>query len=308
MVGIQRTANLVLGAAFAIASAIGGFAQPPEAGDGRQLFARESLVAWCIVPFDARRRGPQERAAMLAELGFSKFAYDWRAEHLPTFEEELRVLREHNIQLAAVWFPAELNAEARTLLDALRRQGVETQLWVMLTDSQLGEADKVSAAVKLLRPIVDAAAEQGCFVGLYNHGGWAGEPENLVAIVRAIDEPNVGIVYNLHHGHDHVDRFAAALELMKPHLLAINLNGMDRNGERLGRKILPLGQGELDLELMRAIVASGYTGPIGILGHTQDDARDRLADNLDGLDWLAKQLAGEDPGPRPTPRTPLVGQ
>ena len=26
------------------------------------LFARENLVAWCIVPFDAQKRGPAERA------------------------------------------------------------------------------------------------------------------------------------------------------------------------------------------------------------------------------------------------------
>src|SRR5207245_2407886 len=46
-------------------------------------------------------------------------------------------------------------------------------------------------------------------------------------------------------------------------------------------------------------------GPIGILGHTMDDAEDRLRDNLDGLDWLLPQLAGKPAGPRPKPRTPV---
>ena len=46
------------------------------------------------------------------------------------------------------------------------------------------------------------------------------------------------------------------------------------------------------------IVASGYRGPIGILGHTMDDAEERLKDNLDGLDWLVPQLEGNPPGPR----------
>src|SRR5947209_1079710 len=36
--------------------------KPPTAG---QLFARDNLIAWCIVPFDSKRRGPEERAAML---------------------------------------------------------------------------------------------------------------------------------------------------------------------------------------------------------------------------------------------------
>ncbi len=50
---------------------------------------------------------------------------------------------------------------------------------------------------------------------------------------------------------------------------------------------------------------SGYRGPIGILGHTMDDADARLRDNLDGLDWLVPQLDGQPPGPRPAPRTPV---
>src|SRR5688572_16748939 len=53
------------------------------------LFARENLVAWCIVPFDGKRRGPAERAEMARRLGFTKVAYDWRAEHVPQFEAEI---------------------------------------------------------------------------------------------------------------------------------------------------------------------------------------------------------------------------
>src|SRR5262245_59245051 len=41
-----------------------------EAAAKPDLFARENLVAWCIVPFDSKKRGPEERAAMLKKLGF----------------------------------------------------------------------------------------------------------------------------------------------------------------------------------------------------------------------------------------------
>jgi putative heme-binding domain-containing protein len=61
----------------------------------------------------------------------------------------------------------------------------------------------------------------------------------------------------------------------------------------------------MDLELLRAIRSSGYRGPLGILGHTEDDAEERLRDNLDGLDWLLPALEGKPAGPRPTPRTPV---
>jgi len=79
---------------------------------------------------------------------------------------------------------------------------------------------------------------------------------------------------------------------MKPHLLALNLNGMTRDGEKRGRKIIPLGQGDLDLKLLRIIRDSGWRGPLGLLNHTDEDAQTRLQDNLTGFDQLVAQLEG----------------
>ena len=167
---------------------------------------------------------------------------------------------------------------------------------------------RVEAAAAKLRPLAEEAGKIGCSLALYNHGGWFGEPENQIAIIERLKArgiTNIGMVYNLHHGHDHLDRFPALLAKTMPYLVALNLNGMDPGGDRHGRKILPLGQGSRDLELLRVIAASGYRGPIGILGHTMDDAEERLKDNLDGLDWLVPQLEGHPAGPRPHPRTPV---
>jgi sugar phosphate isomerase/epimerase len=297
----MRAAFFVL---FAVCACAAAHADEPQAS--RALFGRDNLVAWCIVPFDSEKRGPEERAAMLRRLGFRRFAYDWRAEHIPSFDAELDALDRHGIELTAFWFPGALNQDARTILDVLRRHQKHTQLWVTLGDPAPGtqdQAEKVAAAVRTLRPIVDAAAAIDCTVGLYNHGGWFGEPENAIAIIKQLDRPNVGIVYNLHHGHEHLDRFPALLQAVKPYLLVLNLNGMVPEGDRHGRKIVPLGQGPRDLAILKTIRDSGYRGPIGILGHTQEDAEARLRDNLDGLDWLVPQLDGQAPGPKPTPRT-----
>lgn len=279
----------------------GRSADPPPAA---KLFDPPNLVAWCIVPFDAKKRGPEERVAMLKQLGFTKYAYDWRAEHLPTFDREVGLLKEHGIELTAVWFPANLGPDAKTLLGVIAKHKVRPQLWVTMGDpGGKDQGEKVANAAKVIRPIAEEAAKHGCAVALYNHGGWYGEPLNQVAVVAELKLPNVGIVYNLHHGHDHLARFPEYLTAMRPHLLALNLNGTEPDGEKRGKKILPLGTGSLDLKLLRDIAASGYRGPIGILGHTQDDAEARLRDNLDGLAWLRPQLAGTPAGPRPTYRT-----
>src|SRR2546430_16503687 len=80
------------------------------------LFAHTNLVAWCIVPFDGKKRGPEERAAMLERLGLRRFAYDYRAEHIPTFDTEMEALKRHHIKLVAWWFPGSMNDEARLIL------------------------------------------------------------------------------------------------------------------------------------------------------------------------------------------------
>lgn len=272
------------------------------------LFARENLVAWCIVPFDSAKRGPEERAEMMARLGFKKFAYDWRAEHIPQFDEEIETLKRYGIELTAFWFPGALNDEAKAILAALKRHDVKTQLWITMGGGDIQctpeeQIARVKQHADAIRPLAEAAAEIGCTVGLYNHGAWFGEPENQIAIIKELNLPNVGIVYNMHHGHDHVDRLPALIETMKPYLYCFNLNGMIREGDKKGQKILPIAQGELDLALIKVVRDSGYTGPIGILGHTEDDAEDTLRDNLEGLDWLLPQLDGGDaPGPKPEPQ------
>jgi hypothetical protein len=274
------------------------------AAPAKDIFAPDNLVAWCIVPFDKKNRTPTERVAMLGKLGFQRFAYDWRAQHLPTFDEEVRLLKQAKIELSAVWFPANLGVEAQQLLAVIKKHEVKTHLWVTMGEPAGKEqAEKFESAAKVLHPIAEESGRLGGSLALYNHGGWFGEPENQVAVIEQLKLKNVGIVYNQHHGHDHVDRFPKLLKLMMPHLLCLNLNGMVKGGDKAGKKIVPLAQGELDVEMLTVIRDSGYAGPIGILGHTDDDAEERLADNLDGLAWLRVKLSGKDPGPKPKCRT-----
>ncbi len=77
-----------------------------QAADG--LFDKSNLAAWCIVPFDAGKRGPEERAAMLEKMGVKKFVYDYRKEHIPQWDDELNALKKHHIELMGWWFPTVL--------------------------------------------------------------------------------------------------------------------------------------------------------------------------------------------------------
>jgi hypothetical protein len=95
----------------------------------------------------------------------------------------------------------------------------------------------------------------------------------------------------LHHAHDELERLPFVLDLLAPHLLVLNVNGMQSGGDKVGKKILIIGEGDRDEEVFAAIKRSKYRGPIGILNHTDADARLQLQANLMGLEKLNAKLA-----------------
>lgn len=250
-------------------------------------FDKENLVAWCIVPFDAKERSPEERAALLAQLGIRKVAYDWRQKHVPEFEREILAYQEHGLEYFAFW---NEHPEAFALFE---KYNLQPQIWKTLPSPEAAtQEERVALAGKLMLPLVEKTRQLGSQFGLYNHGDWGGEPENMVAVVEWLrgqtDAEHVGIVYNLHHGHDHIEGFADSLQLMLPYLLCLNLNGMNSTPDP---KILALGKGEHEESMLRVISESGYTGPIGILGHQSDlDVEVALRENLQGLASLKDKI------------------
>ncbi len=264
-------------------------ADPPPAGS---IFAKSNLAAWCIVPFDARGRSPAERAAMLKKLGFTKLAYDWRANHIPTFEDEIQCLQKADIEFFAHWMAASQDPGYKPMMDLIEKYKLHPQLWMIAGSAEAESQEKrVEINAQALLPYVADAKRLGCKLCLYNHGSWSGEPENMMAMVKWLraqaNTEDVGIVYNFHHGHEHLARFPQAFQEMLPYLTCVNLNGMTVGGP----KILPLGQGQEDLRILEMIRDSGYRGPIGILDHREDtDAEVSLRANLDGLKKLLLEM------------------
>lgn len=260
------------------------------------VFELSNLVAWCIVPYDKMERGPEERAQMLNELGITKLAYDWRSRHLPSFEEELRALKKHDIKLQSVWFWIDrdsvgyLGEENEMLLAKMKENDVQTECWFSFGPSFFeGRADdeKLIRAIAFIRNFRDRAREMNCTLGMYNHGSWFGNPLNQLAIIDSLGSDHLGMVYNFHHAHHEIEEFPELMKKMNDHLLCVNLNGMDKQGE----KIVALGQGEEELDMLQTITDSGYQGPIGILGHREEeDVREVLEENLRGLRKLSTQL------------------
>lgn len=253
----------------------------------------KNFYAWCIVPFDNKNRTPEQRIDMLKQLGFTAYAYDWRQHHLPEMARELKLAADNGIQVTAVWMwldkndaAGNLSASNQKVLQALAETGTKTQIWVSFPEDyfdELNDEEKLEEAAEIISYVSLEAEDLGCRVGLYNHGGWFGRPENLVSIIQSMPKVDLGIVFNFHHAHDMTNEFPELVIVMKPYLWAVNLNGMNPDGP----KIMTIGKGNKESEMVAALEENGFHGPYGILGHIENaDVEKVLKANLEGLNKI----------------------
>ena len=260
-----------------------------------QYISINNTLAWCVVPFDAKERTPIERIQMLKELGFTQYAYDWRSKHLNEFADEIRLAKENEVEMAAVWLwiddnqdsVGQLSPDNERLLKIIAENQLHTTIWMSFNGNffnNLSHSECLQKGSEMVEYIHQRAQGIGCKLALYNHGDWFGDPRNQVEIIHALPlEAKVGIVYNFHHAHEQIDEFAQLVPVMLPYLWAVNLNGMKKEGP----KILPLGQGNLEQAMVHVLAEQGFQGPWGILGHVEtEDVRVVLERNIAGLKLL----------------------
>jgi len=257
-------------------------------------FRKENIIPWSIVSFDVKERTPQQRIQMLKDLGYSQYAYGNRPKQQATMLEELQLAKQEKITVSAVWLyinlfkdkPGDLKEHSEQVFKTIEKADLKAQIWVgfypkyfdNLTDSQ-----SLSEAIKMIAYLSERAKKTGCKIALYNHGGWFGDAENQLKIIKALPKQDIGVVFNFHHAHEHLGTFKEDLKKMLPYLWCVNLNGMKKGGP----KIITIGQGNIEKEMLQYILNLGYQGPFGILGHVKGgDAKQILKQNYQGLSCL----------------------
>ncbi|MCG8579154.1 MAG: hypothetical protein MI866_04525 [Bacteroidales bacterium] len=257
---------------------------------GSKEINRNKLYPWCIVAYDSLQRSPAQRIAMLNELGFNKYAYDWRDRHLDNAKEELQLAIENDLEVLSVWLWLnakrdsinQLSPSNERLFSIVKELNLNTTFWVSMSPNFfLEQCDEKSfnEALAYIQFIATKAAKINCKVALYNHTGWFGKPYNQVKILQSLPQYELSLVYNFHHAHADIDHFPDVVQTMLPYLSAVNLNGM-----RKGHKILPIGHGEYEKQMIQELIDAGFNGPWGILGHVEGaDVEVILKRNIEGL-------------------------
>lgn len=261
------------------------------ASHAQDIVQKDNLLAWCIVPFDKMERNPQERIQMLKELGIKQYAYDWREKHIETFAEEIKLAKEASIGIEGVWLwidentdsKDELSENNRRVIEIVKESGLQTDFWVGFQANffeGLSHQERVQKGVAMISHLQSLTKGIEGNILLYNHGDWFGEPENEVEIIESGGFEGVGLVYSFHHAHHQYNRFPSLLFNIMPYLKVVNLNGMDISQGQ----IVSIGKGKYEKEMIDMIIASGFEGRIGILGHREEeDVKLVLQENLDGL-------------------------
>lgn len=259
----------------------------------KELFAKENLLPWSIVAFDSQERSPVERVDMIKELGYDQYAFGGRKQHFKTMANEIRYARSQQIDIPVVWLyitpfdkPGKLREEAELIFKALEETRHSCELWVGISPKVFNDMNDEEAFVKansLIEYISKRAAAVNCTIALYNHGGWYGKPKNQLAILKSLPNESIKMVYNFHHAHEELDNYKENMKLMLPYLSCVNLNGMQKDGP----KIMTVGSGDLEKEMISYLLDIGYRGRFGMLGHVKGgDAKVLLEQNYAGLKSL----------------------
>lgn len=260
-------------------------------GKEEYLININTIYAWCIVPYDSLERSPEERIEMLKRLGIKKYAYDWRKEHLTSMTTELSLAEKNGIDVIAVWLWIDgnsdsingLNGSNEKVFDIVEEVGYKGQIWVGINANffeNLSDYAAVEKGAEMIAFLSKKANALDCKIALYNHGDWFGEPKNQIKIIDALPNEDLGIVYNFHHAHNQIEAFPEMVSMMMPYLWAVNLNGLRKEGP----KILTIGEGDYEKDMIDVLLKNGYKGDFGILGHVEDaDVETILKANLNGL-------------------------
>lgn len=207
-----------------------------------------------------------------------RFGYDG-VDHTgcANIPELLFFLDSHHLRLYALYLNVWIDPIERQYEDCLEEairllKGRPVVLWLAVRSRQAAKSDSLAdpAAIAVLQKVAAMAVKSNLKIALYPHTGfWLERVEDAVRVVQKLNNPDVGVTFNLCHllrvgDAPNVD---TRLKTAMPYLFMVTINGADHQGT-WKELIQPLDSGAFDVAgLVRKLRVLGYTGPIGLQGY-----------------------------------------
>jgi sugar phosphate isomerase/epimerase/SAM-dependent methyltransferase len=294
--------------------------------DGRTFVAPTAAAPWrrahgSELAFHAMHTGTgggaiDGQAALVAELGFDGLALgldDLAAARLACEARGRDVASAYAVlTLPALAADAPTAVPLAPLLAPLRAAlaqlaGGPGQLWLALRHDGAPRRDPAGdrAALAALWELLPDARAHGVAIALYpHHDFWLETIDEALRLAAAVDDPLVGVCFNLcHHLRTGGGDAARTLRRAAPRLLAVTLNGATAAGRDWSTLIRPLDEGDQDLPgLLTTLADIGFRGPVGLQGFGLAQApREHLARSMAA--WRRAQPGAQPPSAAPTRRT-----
>lgn len=246
-----------------------------------------SFFPFCIDWHDSKKRGFEEQATMLKELGYDGVGHIF----LEKVDARLKTLDEAGLRLFQITMRVNLTNDPpyekgfKEVLALVK--GRQVQFCLLVTGAKPSDPAADPRGVEVLREMSDLARDSGAQLLLYPHvNDWIERVEDSIRVAEKVNRPNVGAMFNLCHWlrADKSRDYQRLLKQTMPRLWAVSINGADEFDDQPGwkRYIQPLGKGNFDIPgLLRTLRDLGYTGPVGLQCYgIPGDAREHLAQSI----------------------------
>jgi len=205
------------------------------------------------------------KCQVLKELGFVGMEGRWNKPELPKL---LAALDKFGLQLNAIyWVPMlddPLPGDLAEMIALMKGRPTRIEMGIRSKTLKASDPAGDEKAAEMVKRVSDLCADTGPVVSFYPHTGfWTEKVEDGVRLSKLIGRKNVGTNFNLVHWYWVKPKRTAeeALAEALPHLKTVTIN----NGERNGRKIAPLDEGDYGVEeFMAAVKKVGYAGQVGL--------------------------------------------
>ncbi len=267
------------------------------------------FFALCMDTHDSRKRTLQQQAQLLHELGYDGAGHLW----LKNIPERLKTLDAVGLKLFQIYISVNIAHAAKEAYDPNLRniapllKGRDTALVLLINGFPPSDPTGDLRAVGIVREISALAALSDLKVILYPHTNyWLERVEDALRLVKKVNRPNVGVMFNLCHWLkvDQEKNLIPLLTSAMPHLSAISIHGADKATEiktGKGNWIQPLDSGTYDVtSLIKTLSQLRYRGPVGLQCYgIGGDARDHLTRSINKWQKISPVLTGPWTNPQP---------
>ncbi|MFK7849507.1 MAG: sugar phosphate isomerase/epimerase family protein [Akkermansiaceae bacterium] len=245
---------------------LGSMGQLSAQGNARSFYAFQNGLGF---------GSEEEQAIFLKKAGYHGVSQSKKTGE--ALQKQIDVYQKHGLSVLSVYLDASEKPVKPELFSPLAKAKGMVELTVRKSTPNTVEA---------VRETAESAEKLGIKVALYPHHGFVVATTNdAMELIRKVDHPNLGVMFNLCHFLKNEDpkTLEEAIGKIGPKLYNVSISGADTGGKDWGALIKPLGEGDFPVSrVLSALDEIKYTGPVTLQCYAvKGDKKENLANSFE---------------------------